>query len=154
MPRHKLPNLTFKYTDTGNPEAISFSYFTPKSRNPPQQSYLAFHGDLQQNKDKGLHRRIILGKNKQKSKRLNPLSVFSHTGSLSISLSSSICISLSSSGCLLVPHLYIHSVSCKYSKFLIHLFLISCNLHQFPAHNPLGYVQQSARTSSVEVPCS
>lgn len=45
IPRHKLPNLTFK-----NPEDTSFIYFTLKSRNSTQQSYqtitFAFHGDI------------------------------------------------------------------------------------------------------------
>lgn len=96
----------------------------------------------------------LLGKDKQKSKKLNPLSVLRYVRFLSIYLSFSICISLSPSQYLLAPHLYIHSVSYQLSKFLIYFFSISCNLHQFPAWNPLGSVQQSARTSSVEVPCS
>lgn len=94
MPRHKLPNPTFK-----NPDIISFSYFTLKSRSPTERRYQtttsAFHGEIQWNKGKGLQSRIILGKGKQKSKKLSPLSVLRHVRFLSIFPCLSIGISLS-----------------------------------------------------------
>lgn len=137
------------------PKETFLSYFTLNRRNPMKHSYqtttpVVFHGDAQCDCRRALWRRIILDMDRQ-IQETEPFALRPVRFCLFFIFILYVSHFLKTC-CYHIPLPLLSHDSIP--NFFIHLFVISCNLCQFPTHNPPSHIQQSVRTSSAKLPWS